>query len=144
MGRAEYFRARRAAKRQPPVEQRCEGCGAAFVPQRTDARFHSPACRAAYWRPITHHAVHSLEPHQSQVCIQHLGGQAFCRQPAAWRHESVTNAWRDVRTQAFYCDAHIWAHAPRAEVTVGEELDAVVARHGRESRRRHGSANQVT
>lgn len=151
--RAEYHRARRAAQRANRPDHICEGCGAAFTPQRSDARFCTPACRAARWRPITHTAVHH-HPDGYQLkrsrfgypgpepCVQQIGEDAdghpiYCEQPTYWLHQWSHNDSRHLVQYEHYCDEHTAAHQPD-DIRIGEELQDVIARHGREDRRRYG------
>jgi hypothetical protein len=149
MSRAEYLRAYRAARRAER-EQRihlCEGCGQPFTPQRSDARFCSNACRAATWRPITHHAAQHrpdgipFEPNEYgypglRTCMHEDASRKRCQQAATWQHDSLRNQERHLISHAFYCDEHI--NLP-AGVVPGEPLQDVVARAAREARRRHGT-----
>jgi hypothetical protein len=134
--RAEYLRNYRAARREQRPEHICENCGNSFQSRRSDARFCSAACRAAHWRPISHHALQQHTPGK-QTCIHQTGPSSFCGQAATWRHDQVRNDARNLTLHGYYCDKHVRARVP-ADVTVGEPIRKVIERHARADRRRPG------
>jgi hypothetical protein len=141
--RAEYLRQYRAARRaERPVrpDHVCEGCGQTFGSQRTDARFCSEACRAARWRPINHHAVLEYRG-TKELCSRQVnapsGPFALCDAPAKYRHESMRNRDR-VLNYEYLCAEHAAEHITD-DTTIGEPIFAVIERHGREDRARHGT-----
>jgi hypothetical protein len=138
MSRAEYQRQRRAAKRaqEPRPDHLCEACGEVFEPLRSDARFCSAACRAARWRPITHHTRHP-ESDGAHTCLHGALSGVPCGAPATWRHESARNVDLGIVSVGYYCEAHIDTHCP-PDAPIGGNVHVIAEQAGRRDRTRHG------